>query len=225
MKNKVVVALVAVALAALMIVGGTLAWFTDKDTATNVVTLGNIDIELTEPTSGGTENDTNGKDYTAMPGAVLDKDPTVSNIGDNDAYVRLAVSIDVVENAAYTALSDADKKTVNDNLAELLSKIEYKTDFAKVGDYFYYVANNGVMAGKDGTTITSATLFDQVKIPGADWTNEMANIQFNIVVNAEAVQVDNNEAEIAEGATASEIAAAIATVFDGVTIEGPVAAE
>jgi len=220
MKNKVVIALVAVALAALMIVGGTLAWFTDKDTATNVVTLGNINIELTEtnPVPGG--DPVKGIAYDAMPGAELAKDPTVTNVGDNDAYVRLAVAIAPVENdPAYAALSDADKDEVDANLAALAEAIAYnKTAFTKVGNYFYYTANKGVLA-----PAATATLFDKVVLPG-EWDNTMANIQFNIVVTAEAIQVDNNEAAIAEGATAPT-AAAIAAVFDGVTIEGPVAAE
>ena len=221
MKNKVVIALVAVALAALMIVGGTLAWFTDKDTATNVVTLGNINIELTEtnPVPGG--DPVKGIAYDAMPGAELAKDPTVTNVGDNDAYVRLAVAIAPVEgDAAYAALSDTDKAEVDANLAALAKTIAYNTtDFTKEGNYFYYTANKGVLA-----PAATATLFDKVVLPGAAWDNTMANIQFNIVVTAEAIQVDNNEAAIAEGATAPT-AAAIAAVFDGVTIEGPVAAE
>ena len=50
-------------------VGGTLAWFTDTETATNVVTMGNVDITLSE--DGGEDGAIidGGLEYTdVMPG-------------------------------------------------------------------------------------------------------------------------------------------------------------
>ena len=44
MKKKLVLSLAAAALVGTLAVGGTLAWFTDTETATNVVTTGNVDI-------------------------------------------------------------------------------------------------------------------------------------------------------------------------------------
>ena len=48
-KKKIVSVALAASLAATAIVGGTLAYFTDTDKADNVFTVGNVDIELTEP--------------------------------------------------------------------------------------------------------------------------------------------------------------------------------
>ena len=48
MKKKYALALAAAAMVGTLAVGGTLAWFTDTETATNVVTMGNVDITLSE---------------------------------------------------------------------------------------------------------------------------------------------------------------------------------
>ena len=47
-KKTILVAAIAVMLVAALVVGGTLAYFTDKDDATNTFTVGNVNIELLE---------------------------------------------------------------------------------------------------------------------------------------------------------------------------------
>ena len=48
MKKKIVAFMLVVAMLAIAIVGGTLAYFTDTDAETNVFVVGNVDIELIE---------------------------------------------------------------------------------------------------------------------------------------------------------------------------------
>lgn len=48
MKKKIVTLCLVVALAAIAVVGGTLAYFTDTDTETNTFTVGNVEIDLIE---------------------------------------------------------------------------------------------------------------------------------------------------------------------------------
>ena len=58
-KKSLVSVLAAVCLIAVVGVGSTLAYFTDSDAATNVVTMGHVDIELDEPQfSAENENNT-----------------------------------------------------------------------------------------------------------------------------------------------------------------------
>ncbi len=45
-KKKILTMVAAVALVAVIGVGATLAYFTDKDSKTNVVTMGKVDIDL-----------------------------------------------------------------------------------------------------------------------------------------------------------------------------------
>ena len=47
-KKTILVAAIAVMLVAALVVGGTLAYFTDKDNATNTFTVGNVKINLLE---------------------------------------------------------------------------------------------------------------------------------------------------------------------------------
>ena len=48
-KKKIFSIALATSLAAVAVVGSSLAYFTDKEEKTNTLTIGNVDIELTEP--------------------------------------------------------------------------------------------------------------------------------------------------------------------------------
>ena len=77
MKKKIIALCLIVALAATAVIGGTLAYFTDTDEATNVFTTGNVDITLTEPNwDAAKEEDT---DHAKLiPGRTIAKDPTIT---------------------------------------------------------------------------------------------------------------------------------------------------
>lgn len=87
LKKKILAVGLAVCMAAIMVTGMTLAYFTAQDDATNTFTLGNVDIELTEP------NWTN-EGESLSPSVQYAKDPTVENVGANDCYVRVQVTYD-----------------------------------------------------------------------------------------------------------------------------------
>lgn len=167
MKKKIIAVCLIVALAATAVVGGTLAWFTDDEVATNTFTVGNVDITLTEPnwTSTGSQDAPE-----VYPGEPLAKDPTVKNDGKNPCFVRIKVEgLDCLGNAGM---------------------ITYRTDYVpgKLGDhwvdggdgYFYYDQVLAVGA-------TTDALFDQIVIP-TGLTNGDATTLHNVVVTAEAVQ-------------------------------------
>ena len=91
MKKKVLGISLVVALLAIM-VGGTLAYFTAEDEVTNTFTIGSVKIEVVEdfqepeimvPVVNANESDPN----------YINKDASVKNIGDNDAYVQMFVAI------------------------------------------------------------------------------------------------------------------------------------
>ena len=177
MKKKIIAVCLIVALAATAVIGGTLAYFTDKDAKTNTFTVGNVDITLTEPgwTSTGSQDAPE-----VYPGEPLAKDPTVTNDGANPCFVRIKV-------------------TGLDCLAPA-GNITYRTDYTdgKLGDnwvkhtdgYFYY---NKVLAVGE----TTDALFDQIVIP-SDLTNGDATTLHNIVVTAEAVQAQGAKASFAQ---------------------------
>ena len=91
MKKKVLILALAVALIAI-VVGGTLAYFTAEDEATNTFTIGSVKIDVVEdfqhpetmiPVVKADESDPN----------YINKDARVKNVGDNAAYVQMYVAI------------------------------------------------------------------------------------------------------------------------------------
>ena len=84
MKKKILAIVLCVAMLAIAIVGGTMAYFTDTDVKTNTFTTGNVDIDLIE------EFTQNSK---LMPGIDVTKKVTVQNTGSENAYVRVHVAI------------------------------------------------------------------------------------------------------------------------------------
>ena len=88
-KKTILVAAIAVMLVAALVVGGTLAYFTDKtETVKNTFTVGNVGIDLTE-----TEWDAKA-DHTLVPGKFYDKNPTITvDAKSQDAYVFLKLDM------------------------------------------------------------------------------------------------------------------------------------
>ena len=91
MKKKKITTLVAsLALVGAVAFGATLAYFTDSDNATNTITMGHVDIDLTEPNYPGGEE--GGKIENVVPNQNIVKDPTITLVeGSEDAYVRAKI--------------------------------------------------------------------------------------------------------------------------------------
>lgn len=110
MKKKIIALCLIVALAATAVIGGTLAYFTDTDEATNTFTVGGVKIALIEqergenglqsftqdkclmPIVGSAQGD---KDEFGQPVAknYVDKMVTIKNTGKSDAWVRAYFAI------------------------------------------------------------------------------------------------------------------------------------
>ncbi|MBR5125963.1 MAG: SipW-dependent-type signal peptide-containing protein [Oscillospiraceae bacterium] len=196
MKKKILAITLCVAMLAIMLVSGTLAYFTDNDAKTNTFTVGNVSIVLTEPkwdAEGAAEA------FDVYPGEALAKDPTVTNDGKNPCFVRVSVT-------GWDALINAELSVNN---------ITYRTDYvdAKLGEnwvlhtdgYFYYTK---VMQPAD---VTDA-LFDQIVIP-TDVVNDATGAQYNLEVKAYAVQAQGAKPSFSavQTMTVEEIAAWFAT--------------
>ena len=98
MKKKIILVSVAVALIAIAVVGGTLAWFNDTDEVTNVFTVGSIDIEQNEVFDEDTALllPVVGTDPTDDDDNYIQKTVTVENVGKNAAYVQTYVAVPAV---------------------------------------------------------------------------------------------------------------------------------
>lgn len=199
MKKKLVLSVAAVAMVGTLAVGGTLAWFTDTETATNVVTTGKVDIVLNE--DGGKDGvvTEEGLSYNdVMPGDTFQKTVTIKNV-ENDAYVRAKIIVSGTDTILGTF---GDESKDNDIAFGGLENLEWvKSDEG----YTATVYRDGTMTKNDD----SWTVFENITIPGKAWDNAFTNEEFTIKVVAEAIQSSNFEsAEKAwgeAGDTAAEI--------------------
>lgn len=191
MKRKKLFALItSVALIAVVGIGATLAYFTDNAEASNVVTMGHVDITLTE--NEVEKNDDGdyvivGEDVVTeegltfdgvLPGDTIPKNPTVTAADDSmDAYIR--VKMDITSDGGITEADIAALET------GLRSEITNGTGwyYNSADDCYYY--NAPLTAG------ASAVLFETVTIPAKEWTNNTADQSFTIKLTAEAIQADN----------------------------------
>ena len=97
MKKKILVLCLVVALAVTAVVGGTLAYFTDKDAETNTFTVGNVKIDLIEQQKGAQGLEDFDNDKVLVPGTsdvnAVSKIVTVKNTGANAAWVWVDLKI------------------------------------------------------------------------------------------------------------------------------------
>lgn len=181
MRKKIATVMVCLAVMALA-VSGTMAYFTADSIATNVITSGNIDIDLIEmeKTSDGLKPFKNKEGV--MPGDKISKIVTVKNTGDNEAYVR--VQVEKMIALAGDAAGSAD--------LSLLSCDINTADWTYSEGYYYY---NKPLAAEQETS----PLFTYVKF-SSEMGNAYQGCKAQLDVNAQAVQVKNNGATVFDAA-------------------------
>ena len=199
MKKKIVTLCLAAALAVTAI-GGTLAYFTAEDEATNTFTVGDIDITLTETNvdEDGQAIDgrnSEGNTYHLFPGGTYDKDPMVTVKADSEeSYIRMLVTVNSIENLKAAFTEDDYYKDGLFLLEKIVSNWD-ETVWECVGfnsetdTYeFRYTDTVDTLDGKD---LELAPLFTHVVIPGSLDNDAIANLNnVSITIKAEAIQVD-----------------------------------
>jgi hypothetical protein len=189
-KLKKIKKLSALLLAFVMIVtslNGISAYFTDTDTATNVVTVGEVKIDLTEPNWNN--------NHATTPNETVAKDPQVTNIGKSDAFVYLEVVIPyanvvttapdgTVNKQAWTELFYYD---INDEWVEV-SKVIYNEKTGTATHVYAYVGDDASSLEAISKDETTATLFDSITmvslIDGQGYENKIQSV----VINACGIQ-------------------------------------
>ena len=79
-KRKILMLALSLCMVAILAVGGTLAYFTSEDSATNVFTIGNVKIDLIENYDQNSD---------LVPGKKIVKEVSVANTGSRPAYIRV----------------------------------------------------------------------------------------------------------------------------------------
>lgn len=178
--RKKLLALAAVVILAAITVSGSLAYFTAKDTARNVITSGGIKIELVEQTLDGSgalvafpkEGITG-----IMPGSSASKIVQVKNTGPNEAWIRVKVEPSIV---------GADGEPLPMTLEGGIPVMTYETLEGwteKDGCYYY---GKPVASGE----LTAELLKEITFAP--QMGNAYQNCTANIVITAQAVQTAHN---------------------------------
>lgn len=226
MKKKIIALAVSAALLAIAVIGGTYAYFTDAEEATNVFTVGNVDITLYESTLhragayGGNGEVTDDEiiadaaeyqDYLAdqelMPGVSVKKMPYVKNTGKSDAYVRIRVMIpsaldldclnsSVVCTSAldseFSRPAGVDKYAVDGKVT--IDGVEY--------DVYTFIRNEALEGGEmtywnvwNNITMDTDTTMEEYNAYVAAGAID-ANGQFNVLVQADAIQAATFETAI-----------------------------
>lgn len=183
MKKKLFVIAMAVLLLA-GVTAGTVAYFTTKTVAHNVITSGEIDIELVE-TMLTPEGEKEWDDQTGiMPGVTTSKIVRIHNVGSNPAWVRVSVEVEI----------NGKKVDLTEEGAVLTIDFDTTGKWEKHGDYYYYTEK------LQPNTDKTIPLFREVKLlETAD--NAYQNARIEIGVTAQGIQSQNNEREDDEDIT------------------------
>lgn len=190
--------LIALALAVVLLVGasvlGTVAYLTANDSVANTFTVGKVALKLDEAKVGAdgkalTDEGAarvQANEYKLIPGAVLDKDPTVTVLtGSEPAYVRMLVTI--------------NKKAVLDDIGFDMNDVFGGYDGTKWlfagqtvdGDSMIYEFRYFEEVGAPEGDVVLPTLFATIQVPGAITGDQLASLEgFSITAVAQAIQAE-----------------------------------
>lgn len=165
-----------------ILAAGTIAYFTDEDTAHNVITSNAVDIAVEE----WQEVEGELVPYPAdpveiMPGATLSKIVTVLN-QEAEAYVRARYELIITDENGN--IMELDEETLSRMIMIAVDTENWLTKPENDG-WFYYLSS--VATGE-----STAALFTEVVFSGIDITNEYQNCTVEINVYAQGVQTANN---------------------------------
>ena len=185
MKKKIL-ALSMVAICMSVVAYGTLAYYTASETAENVITSGNVGIELLEwadadRTISYEEMYPDNIITDVMPGTDVTKVVEVKNSGDNPVWVRVSVDKQIIMDEQMDEEADAGLMTM-----------DFDTDNWTVGNDGYYYYTKPLEAGKTTESLFAAVAFD----PAMD--NTYKNCKAKVEVKAYAVQTANNGTTVEE---------------------------
>ncbi len=206
MKKKLIL-LTTFALVALLVAGGTMAWFTANDKATNFFKVGTVKIKVIDEFEESDAQNVN-------PGQCIDKKVKIKNIGSKDVYVRVRLNpkwYDGEEEVTVTAEYEVDKnknlkisniERVKDGeirpqglwrfIRWLLSKLcpekPDKPEWISTDDYCDWVYYSHYLEPEEETEY----LIEKVFFHGETMGNDIQGLTFKLEVEADAVQASHN---------------------------------
>ena len=181
MKKKLLTYGLILAVAAIAIAGGSLAWFGDEDEVTNVFTIGSIDIVQNEVFEQGSQLIpvvNVGLDPAAdvtEDANFVQKEVDVSNVGLNDAYVQTFVAVPAQLDKEgvlhiHTTSTDWEVTRLDDTVTGLDSAQPQLT--CNIYKFVYVGNGDGILASGD----TTSKVMDGVYI---DWEADRKATVYN----------------------------------------------
>ncbi len=183
--------LATIVLLILLITTGIYAYFTSTKTATNVFTIGSIEINLTEGDDWDTASENGEAPEGAQniePGQHITKAPNVENVGKNPAYVYLKVYVPVnnEDNLFSYTINETDGET--GGWTQRVGEEMHTTIDGQVYNIYVYEYDETLEPG----TTTEQALFDEVIFADGiyftpEQVAEMGNVK-KIIIKAYAIQ-------------------------------------
>lgn len=193
MHNKKIIQSSVTVLLGVALLGGSLAWFVDRQEKNNVFATGKVDVDLRENEDGAT---TGIQIDGIVAGTNIDKrvDVRVPQ-GTSDTLIRIEFAQKLLKNGEEVNDSDGIFSTGVDGYSE------FKPIFAKeYGKYWIQDANNKnvyyynkVVNGKSGEVITEDIL-KSVELTGKAG-NSYQGLDYTIDIKADAIQATNKAYE------------------------------
>lgn len=189
-----------------LLITGAYALFKGFDKSENVFTVGNVKIELTEPNwEPNHDSDGDGINDTLLnilPGQTIDKDPTITNVGLNDAFVYMLVEIPKAYNVDLSTLTgeQINKKyyplfKFKNNIDENWALINERSVNEEQGMYYENEGYDCFLYGyktpitkDESVTLFNSVEFENITSNSADLINELGGL--NVKVRAYAIQSD-----------------------------------
>lgn len=182
MKKKQILACAIIVSCLSLSAYGTIAYFTADAIATNVITSGNIKIDLKEtaiPEDGGDPVPFEDR-IGVMPGNEISKIVQVENTGSQAAYIRVSVDKEIL-------LKD---ETAGEPDLSLISWNFNEENWEEKDGFYYY--KDALEAGKTTEPLFTEVVFD------VSMGNMYQNSKAEIKVTAQATQVANNGSNVME---------------------------
>ena len=182
MKKKIIL-VAAVAICAAILASGTIAYFTAEDEVHNVITSDAVDIQIEEwqETDEGLVPYPKKDPIEVMPGVTVSKIATVKNM-EAEAYIRAKFEVVIID-------ANGDVMQISpETLASIITLTMNGEDWIrKDGDseWWYY-------ADSVATGASTEAFFTEVVFDGPNMTNEYQNCTVEVIVDAQAVQTENN---------------------------------
>ena len=213
-KKQLLRTMIACGLVVSVAAGGTVAYLTDAETATNTFTVGKVKIDLEEPGYPGNDSD---EVKNIIPNQEIVKDPQIENTGNNNALVFLRVEVpqetftDEDDGTGEQKKQDLFRlKGVSDQWELLRTETVAGEDEKAKTSYVYGYKKT---LGKDATT---DKLFQKVQMKNAVESDLSGNVE-DIIVTACAIQAtdipDVNLTPDSDGNLSKDVLDQVYTIF------------